>query len=175
MRALAALCISIAVLSGCDSSNDDGVIIADTPPNMETSQQDRTFIRQATIGGLYEIQSAQWALDQDLDAKVGDLVRMILEDHKAANAELKSFAVERGIQIPDSLDAKHQALLRDLKQSSKGRADDMFIEQQINAHRDAIALYQEEAQSATDIELRAFARKQLPVLREHLDALQKLD
>lgn len=59
--------------------------------------------------------------------------------------------------------------------SQKGIAFDRgFIEAQVKAHQEAIELFDQEAKNGSDAELKAFAQKQLPGLRNHLKQAQDL-
>ena len=59
--------------------------------------------------------------------------------------------------------------------SATGAAFDRgFVEAQVKAHQEAIALFEQEATSGADAELKAFAQKQLPGLRNHLKQAQDL-
>jgi putative membrane protein len=59
-------------------------------------------------------------------------------------------------------------------QATGAEFDEGFIETQIKAHQDAIALFTEEVKSGTDAELKSFAEKHLPALRDHLREAQDL-
>jgi putative membrane protein len=52
--------------------------------------------------------------------------------------------------------------------------DKAYIDDQVKAHQDAIALFEKEASGGSDAELKAFAAKQLPGLRGHLKQAQDL-
>lgn len=59
--------------------------------------------------------------------------------------------------------------------SATGAAFDRgFIEAQVKAHQDAIALFEQQANGGGDSDLKAFAQKQLPGLRNHLKEAQDL-
>lgn len=59
--------------------------------------------------------------------------------------------------------------------SANGAAFDRgFIEAQVKAHQEAISLFEAQANSGSDAELKAFAQKQLPALRAHLRQAQDL-
>ena len=49
-----------------------------------------------------------------------------------------------------------------------------FIEAQVKAHQEAVALFETQANGGGDAELKAFAQKQLPALRNHLKQAQDL-
>jgi putative membrane protein len=59
--------------------------------------------------------------------------------------------------------------------SQTGAAFDKgFIDAQVKAHQDAIALFEKQASGGSDADLKAFASKQLPALRTHLKQAQDL-
>ncbi len=59
--------------------------------------------------------------------------------------------------------------------SAKGTAFDRgFVEAQVKAHQEAIALFEKQANQGGDSDLKAFAEKQLPALRNHLKQAQDL-
>jgi putative membrane protein len=59
--------------------------------------------------------------------------------------------------------------------SATGAAFDRgFIEAQVKAHQDAVALFEQQANGGSDNDLKAFAQKQLPGLRNHLKQAQDL-
>ena len=59
--------------------------------------------------------------------------------------------------------------------SATGNAFDRgFVEAQVKAHQEAIALFEKQANGGDDSDLKAFAQKQLPGLRNHLKQAQDL-
>lgn len=59
--------------------------------------------------------------------------------------------------------------------SGTGAAFDRgFLEAQVKMHQEAIALFEKEANGGGDTDLKAFAQKQLPALRNHLKQAQDL-
>ncbi len=52
--------------------------------------------------------------------------------------------------------------------------DQAYIADQIKDHEKAIALFEKEARSGKDAELKAFAEKTLPTLKDHLTAVRSL-
>lgn len=58
---------------------------------------------------------------------------------------------------------------------AKGAAfDEGYVAEQIKAHQDAIALFEQQASRGADADLKAFAAAQLPALREHLRQAEEL-
>ena len=52
--------------------------------------------------------------------------------------------------------------------------DSQYVSSQLNDHRETLALFEQEARSGQDPELKAFAEKGIPVLEQHIAELEKL-
>src|SRR5687767_14445622 len=91
----------------------------DAGSNVTLQPTDRTFIEQAISGGMFEVQSAELALKQEgLSEDLKSIAQMIVDDHRAANDELKAMAEGKGFAAPVELQAKHQEMLEQLREPS---------------------------------------------------------
>jgi hypothetical protein len=77
-------------------------------------------------------------------------------------------AQRKGVRVDQQLDAEHQRM-SDMLSSASGRDfDRMFVQHAIEDHQKDIAKFEQASRNANDPEVRAFAARQLPVLRQHL-------
>lgn len=142
--------------------------------NLAKSEQ--AFMRQAAQNGYAELGSSKLAQDKATDAQVKTFAQRMVEDHTLAEAELKSLASAKNVELPDEPSAtqkrRHDALSR-----LEGAAFDRRYVQQmgVQAHRDNIALYRKAAANARDADVKAFADKQLPILEKHLEMARELE
>jgi putative membrane protein len=77
-------------------------------------------------------------------------------------------------KLPTALDSTHQKMLDDLKAKNGKEFDQAYDQSQIKAHQDAVALFDAYAKGGDDAELKQWATKTLPHLREHLSMAEKL-
>ena len=98
----------------------------------------------------------------------------MVDDHTKAGDALTQIATGKGMQVPADTDAKHKKAQAMLEQKSGKPFDSAYKAQMLADHKDTIALFQKEAASGTDPELKAFAAKTLPDLKEHLKMVQAL-
>jgi putative membrane protein len=131
------------------------------------------FVKNAAIGGMFEVQSSKAALSKTHDPKITGLANMLIKDHTAANQKLTEIAGKESISVPSQLDAKHQGQLDTLRET-KGSFAQPFIQMQRSAHEEAIMLFERYADHGEDPTLKAFARKTLPTLKKHLAAIRKI-
>jgi putative membrane protein len=132
----------------------------------QMSDVDRQFINMAAKDGMKEVHMGQMAAQQGQSPEVKKLGQMIAADHTKANQQLMALAAKKGIK-PDTRSKEHSMSKRDMK-----NFDQAWIGMMINDHQKDIAAYQRASQQAGDPEVRAFAKKTLPVLQKHLKAVQ---
>jgi len=97
---------------------------------------------------------------------------MLEKDHTANNQELKSLATSKGVVLTTTLDAEHQQLHDRLEKLDGGAFDRAYTSAMVDGHKKMIALF-EQASVSKDAQVKAFAEKTLPTLREHLTHSQR--
>lgn len=138
------------------------------------STQDRTFVQQAAIGGLAEVQDGQFAVSKAQSASVRQFAQKMITDHTPNNQELMTLAQQKGVTPPSVLDAKHAQEAAALQQKFGPAFDTAYITGQVTSHQDTASVMQTEVQSGTDPDLKAFAQKTLPIVQGHLQMAQQL-
>jgi putative membrane protein len=99
---------------------------------------------------------------------------MMVTDHTKANDELKSVAQQKHITLPGTLDSKHQTEVNKLQGLSGAVFDKQYVEMMVADHEKTVAMFQQQAQSGTDAEAKAFAAKNLPTLQKHLESIKAI-
>src|SRR5687768_2570859 len=77
---------------------------------MSKTVSPQSFVTQAAVIGKAEIELGQLAVQNSKDKSVRDYAQRMVKDHQAADAKLKKIAGQENLQLPQSLDAEHQAL-----------------------------------------------------------------
>ncbi len=138
------------------------------------SAQDKTFIDQAAIGGMAEVQGGQMAETKAQSPQVKQFGQHMIADHTPNNQELMQLAQSKGVTPPAGLDPMHQQEATKLQQLPAGQFDHAYIEGQVTDHQQMAALLQTEIQKGSDPQVKAFAEKTLPIIKEHLQMAQQL-
>jgi predicted outer membrane protein len=74
----------------------------------------------------------------------------------------------------EKLDAKHQALLDDLKKKDGPTFDAAYIKAQYDGHVATVAMFEAYAKGGDNARMKQFANDLLPTLKTHLDHVSKL-
>jgi putative membrane protein len=141
-----------------------------------TAPQARDFVNKVAISDMFEIESSKLALSKQPDADTKPFAEKMVRDHQKTSSELKAL-IDGGkvkASLPTSLDSEHQKMLDELKGKSGNDFDQSYDRMQAKAHQDAVSLFDSYAKGGDDPELKNWAAKTLPDLKEHLSMAQKL-
>jgi predicted outer membrane protein len=73
------------------------------------SGSDANFVKEASQGGLIEVQLGKIAQSKAANESVKDFGKRMEQDHSKANDELKKIAADKGVQISTELDKTHKS------------------------------------------------------------------
>jgi putative membrane protein len=172
--AVLAACLGLAGAAGAQTA-------ASAPANADNmmhkapgtlSNSDRKFVEEAAIGGMAEVEMGNLAGQKAGSDAVKQFGQRMATDHSKANDELKQVASTKGVQVPASLDHKHQRELDKLSKKSGADFDKAYMSLMVDDHKKDVAEFRKEAGSAKDPDVKSFASKTLPTLQEHLQLAQ---
>ena len=135
------------------------------------SAQDKTFVEKAAKGGMHEVAMGKMGLEKGDSEAVKSFSQRLVNDHSKAGEELKALATQKGITLP----AESKPSMASMLESKKGTEfDKAFRKAMIADHKKDIAEFEKQAKSGADAEIKGFAEKTLPTLREHLKEAESL-
>lgn len=129
--------------------------------------EDKTFVSNAGMVGLSEVQMANLALQKASSADVKAYAQRMVTDHSTSNAELAQLATTKGLALPTELDGEHKSGLEHLSALSGAEFDKAYMQHMVGGHQKAVQLFQT-GSAASDADVKAFAGKNLPILQQHL-------
>jgi putative membrane protein len=146
------------------SSAQQGEAPSAAAPTTDASPE--TFIKKASQDGMTEVKLASIAQQNTQSEDVRKFAEQMQADHGKANSELQSIATTKHVTVPASLDAEHQAMVRELSGKKGADFDAAYASHMVVAHKKAVALFKSAAHSQ-DKDISSFAAKTLPTLEHH--------
>lgn len=125
------------------------------------------FWLEAAQGGMTEVELSQLALQKSQNEEVKTFAQMMVDDHTKANDELKTLAQSKGVTLPTEMNAKQMATKDKLNGLSGDAFDREYMKTMVKDHDKTVKLFQKQADSGKDEEVKAFAAKTLPTLQGH--------
>ncbi|MGF9566745.1 DUF4142 domain-containing protein [Neorhizobium sp. BT27B] len=134
------------------------------------------FILQASASDVFEIESSKLALQKGDDATKAFAQQMIT-DHEKTTAELKALLTSGKVQgnPVTALTDDHKEEVDDLAKLEGAEFNKEYIDDQVEAHEDAVDLFKRYGQEGENADLKAWAAKTLPALEHHYKMAQDLD
>jgi len=135
---------------------------------------DSEFMTKAASGGMLEVQLGQQVAKKATTPDAKQFAQQMVTDHTKSNNELKALAAQKNITLPTTL-GKDQQKVYDEVLAEKGiDLDKKYVSAMLTDHQEDIKEYQEAVTQSSDINLKTYAQKNLPVLQMHLGMLQKM-
>ncbi|MFM7349161.1 MAG: DUF4142 domain-containing protein [Erythrobacter sp.] len=132
------------------------------------------FAQRAAMSDMFEIQSSNIALKKVKPGGVRDFAQMMIADHTKSSEAMKQAIAASGqtLAMPASLDATRQSQIAVLNRLEGQDFEREYLNQQMAAHREALALLKSYAGSGDTAELRQFAQSTIPAVQKHHDWLE---
>lgn len=147
------------------------------PAESGLSRSDTRFLQRAAQSGKLEIDASQLALQRAQSQEVKDFAQKMITDHQAVDKELRTLAQSKNVELPADLRWGQGRTIKGLEDREGADFDERYVDKvAVDAHEDAVSLFEEAAEDADDADVKAFAAKVLPDLKHHLsmgEALKK--
>jgi putative membrane protein len=148
-------------------STSQGVTGSPGTTVVKMSQKDVNFIQKAAGGGAQEVANGKMAESQAKSAEVKNIAARMVADHTRLNKELAALASKKGVNF-NTGGVKAQNL-------GSGNFDTLYLKLLDEVHRGDIADFERAAKSSDDSELKAWASRSLPTLKQHLAMVQSAE
>ncbi len=134
------------------------------------------FVKEVAISDMFEIESNKMGQAKG-NAAEKNFATMMVADHTKTSTELKALVSSGKVkaEIPAALDSAHQSKLDKLKKSEGKDFSSNFSSMQVDAHKDAVSLFERYSKGGDNADLKAWAGKTLPALKHHLEMAQNLE
>ena len=132
------------------------------------SMADTNFIMAAAQGGMTEVKLGELASTSGKRNDVKEFGQMMVKDHTAINDDLKTLATQKGVTLPQSLDAEHQGMVDKMAALTGSGFDDAYINGMIQAHQEDAKAFRAESAATHDTGIKYFLDTSIPVVESHL-------
>lgn len=182
LKLFATAALSLGLIA-CSPENPASEATTTTTPETAAAPADagmpddgtKNFVEKAALSDMFEIEAGKIALARSKVQPVKDFAQMMIDMHGATTAELGPLATKAGINPPSGLDNDHTTKLDELTKASVADFDDKYIDQQTEAHENALNLMKDYANNGKNVEIQAFAAKTAPTVDAHLVKVKALD
>lgn len=98
----------------------------------------QAFVNEMAIAGMTEIQLGKIAAERATNPDVKAFGQMMVKDHTQASNELKEIASQLKLQLPNTLDKKHQDLVDRLSKLQGAEFDREYMKAMVPGHEEVL-------------------------------------
>jgi putative membrane protein len=171
MRSIVCMTVAAFLLASGGASAGEKASTVSQAVASNDEQAAAAFARDASLAGLFDVESAQLALDRATNIDVRKLAREILEDQSLANSRLVAFAPK---YARTTLNAEYAARLDRLKAAKAEDFDKAFLAAQKASHEYSVKLLSDYSQSGGDKMLKSYASETLTFVSLHHSRVRSL-
>lgn len=136
---------------------------------------DASMLKDIAAANIAEVETGKLATEKTKNAEIKKFAQMMVDDHTKGLSDTKALAKIKGVDLPDSPDVKHKAVLVELKTLQGDTFDKQYVKQAgVGDHEATEKLLKKTQSEAKDADLKALATKMLPVVQGHLQHAQQL-
>ena len=137
------------------------------------SKDPAAFVDRAGRSGAFEVEASKLASTRATSPEVKAFAGRMVDDHTRAANELKQAA--GALAVPAEPSADQRAKIDSLAKLAGAEFDRTYTnEVGVAAHEEAVALFDDYARNGTEANLKAYAEKTLPALRDHLSTAKSV-
>lgn len=174
MRALTFGVVALMISGGVAAQAQDASTSEQAPPAARNAAM--AYVVGAGQSDQFEIQEGKLAESMGRSAKVRAFGKQMIADHTKSTRDVMAAAQSSGMpeMPPPPLRADQRQMVAQLQATSGAGFDSLYVQQQLQSHRDALALQTSYAKSGSDPNLRGAATRIVPVVQHHLGELESL-
>jgi len=138
------------------------------------SASDKDFAMKAAEGGMAEVTFGQMASQKSTNPDVKNFANRMVNDHGKAGDELKQLTTNKGLALPNDLNAEDKKVADELSGRSGKDFEKAYIKYMVEDHEKDIKEFEKASKEVQDPDLKSWATKTLPVIQDHLKMAKQI-
>jgi len=139
----------------------------------EESEEIARFLKEMHDSRLMDTEEGKLARDKGTTFEIRNYGTLMVTDQAILDQEIIELARSENVVLPSALSPKKANALEDLRKLNGKRFDKQFKRMIKKDHRRDIK-YCKRASNLNDKEVSSFAKQKLPLIKSHLEKLQKI-
>jgi putative membrane protein len=164
-------------LTACQPAEQSGTTAqsaGQAPATPAQSAANAIFINAAGMSGIEEVRFAQVAETKATDPEVRRFAEKIIADFNPVDQRLAALAESKGTMLASDMDGRHQMLYQQFQSLNGPAFDRAYVDGELKDLTTATEIFQTEADSGSDQQVRSFAKQYLPMMLEDVRAISAI-
>jgi putative membrane protein len=152
------------------------VVVLAAPVSAEDKPfSDNEFIMKAASSGMAEVALGKIAQVKATNAEVKKFAERMVTDHGKVNEELARIVRDMKGTLPEKPAEEHEKHLKHFSGGEVKNFDQEYMKHMVESHTKGVELFTKASKECKNAQLKAFAEKTLPTVKEHLELAKNLN
>lgn len=135
---------------------------------------DDQFLKAAAEALTSQLALAKLALDKSDRPDIKMYAHQVVTDSEKSKSDLETLAGQKKVKLPENSGLRYKAEKARLELLSGQQFDNAFVTSSINDYTKDLSAFRNESGDGIDSDVRQFASKNMPILREHLTMIKAI-
>ena len=114
------------------------------------------------------------AASRAANPEVKQFGQRMVDDHVRANTEFMQLAGRKNMQLPREVSNEQKEMMDKLSKRSGADFDKAYVDAMVEDHENDVKEFEEQSKNGTDADIKQFAAKTLPTLKQHLEMIRAI-
>lgn len=142
--------------------------------NTGSAPQAELFVADEVAGNYGEIKASTLAQQKSNNKDVKAVAGLLLNEHTAALANLKTIGSKKGITLPTEESADSKSKMADIQSKTGSEFDKAWCDMMMEKHTKTISKYETMISTVTDADVKNFINKVLPKIKAHHEKIMAI-
>jgi putative membrane protein len=167
------------LLTGCSSDDSIEQAAKQSAAQFEAAgiqdmENDALFIAEAASAAMLQLRLSEAATDKAVSPEAKKLAQQMQQEHQLLFTDLQNMVNQSMFVLPQNLGNAHQKIYDEVSERSGIGFDLAYVKQVNRLHDNLLDRYSDMADNGNNMEVKMFASKQLPLIREHKELAEKI-
>ncbi len=140
------------------------------------SKSDQKILKDMAMANMAEVEAGRMAQSKTKNEQVRNFAQQMIDDHTKALDDVKQVAQAKGVALPTEVDATHKRMAARMAAQSGDAFDRAYLGRAgVYDHKKTHAMLNKAQSRAKDADVKALVARTLPVVDQHLTAVQQLN
>jgi putative membrane protein len=146
-----------------------------TPPQAAATRQAQAYLFHAGAGDVFEITSSMILLNKSSNPQVRNYASTLIDHHtRTTNLAIANAKAAGVMPPPPEMTPMQKTMIGRLHAATPATINQLYLQQQVPAHQQALALQSGYARGGDTPALRQTAQAAVPIIQAHLDQARQL-
>jgi putative membrane protein len=127
---------------------------------------EKKFFDDAASTNLLQIELGKVAMEKGVSPQVKEFGKKMVDEYTRANDDLRRIADAKGLTFPSQMNRGERRVYDKVSKQEGDKFDKAYLNEMVKLHDGDLKAYDKEAKKGKDADLKEFATRQLPTMRQ---------